>query len=210
MKYPLLTTLVLCLFARGQKTQGEAVKNLGQAATDWAGVTFAVTGIASVDNTHILVAGAWIANASVVYPTRIRLSPPARFLPPHPTLEQMLDEKYRPLPFRLATARLLDQKSRFLYPAIAVLPSEPYWAPSRIITNLGTTTWIQPAVQFTAPHPPPSGPDGKIAEPEVSLFFPKAKSPIKNVIVPPTPTKRNPRNRSLGDAADVISLPSEG
>ena len=189
MKLPLFAGIVFCHLASALVAQVPTPKILSQTDTEWKGVTFAVTDIARVDDTHIVVQVRISADATAAYPTFIGLPPPAGWLPPHPTLEQLRDEKYLPLPFSLASGHLLDQKSGMEYPALGTLPPAPFWGSNSIMTNLGPDTWVQLAVQFNAPPPPPPGPDGKIEDQKVSLFFPKAKSPIKNLILPPIPTK---------------------
>jgi len=189
MNFPLISVIVFCHLASALVAQVPTPKILGQTDTEWKGVTFAVTDIVRVDNTHILVQVRISADATATYPTFIGLPPPAGFLPPNPTLEQLRDEKYLPLAFSLTPGHLLDQKTGVEYPALETLPPAPFWGPNGIATNLGPNTWVQLEVQFNAPPQPAPGPDGKIEAQKVSLFFPKAKSPIKNVIVPSTPTK---------------------
>ena len=182
MKHQLLAALVFLASAMG--APGGASKNLGRTDTEWKGIAFVVTDIARVDDSHILVQLRVDADANTVYPTLIGLPPPAGFLPKNPTLEQLLDDKYRPKPMSFVSSHLLDEKSGTEYPAVTALPPTPYWGPNSILTNLGPTTWVQVAVQFNAPPPPPPGPDGKIELQKASLIFPKSKSPIKGVVLP--------------------------
>ena len=189
MKLPIFASLVFCHLASAVLAQVTAPKNLGKTDTEWNGVSFVVTDIARLDDSHILVQIRIAADATTVYPTFIGLPPPAGFLPPHPTIEQMKDEKYLPLPYKLSPGHLLDQKSGIEYPALTTLPPAPFWGPNAITTNLGPNTWVQLEVEFNAPPPPAPDPDGNVPAQKVSLFFPKTKSPIKNVVVPTNPTK---------------------
>lgn len=184
MKQLLIAILSICPLTLALFAQESPPHFLGQTDTDWKGVTFAISEIARVDDAHTLIKVRIVANATTVYPTFIGLPPAAGFLPSNPTMAQMMDEKYRPKPFSLTAARLVDLKSGAEYPAITTLPASPYWGPNSIITNLGPSTWIQLAVQFNAPPPPPPTPDGKIEPHKVTLILPKAKSPITGLILP--------------------------
>lgn len=184
MKRLHIAIVFICQVTAALIAQESPPKILGQTDTDWKGVAFAVTEIARMDNSHVLVKVRIVADAAAVYPTFIGLSPEAGFLPSNPTKEQMLDEKYLPKPFSLTAGRLLDPKSALEYAAGATLPASPYWGPNSIITNLGPGTWIQLAVLFNAPAPLPPTPEGKIELQHVTLILPKAKTPITGLVLP--------------------------
>jgi hypothetical protein len=60
--------------------------------------------------------------------------------------------------------------------------------PNAMMTTLRPGNWLQMAVQFPAPPPPPTeASEGKPPVQKVSLQFPNAKLPVKDLTLPPIP-----------------------
>ncbi len=175
MKISLLPCLLAGLLALPFSLEGQTSQEppLGTCPTEWPGVHFDLTRIVRIDPTHILVAVIVRGDATTKNPTQIfGLS---RATPEHP---DDVD------PFSLTTATLVDQATQQKYKADAHLPETPYWGGPDIISNIHPNTWFQLAVRFEVPPPLPPASDGKQPVQKVSFYLPKAKTPIKDVVLP--------------------------
>ncbi|XHR29477.1 MAG: hypothetical protein ACFUZC_02735 [Chthoniobacteraceae bacterium] len=158
-------------------------KLLGEVDSEWPGVKFQVTQIQWIDSEHLLVTVRLVVGPGAANPTLIGIESSTGAIPKSAPSQEVASGKYDSTPFSLKTAILYDEGTHQNYPALPGLPAKPFLGPNALLTTLRPGNWIQLAVQFPAPPPPPD--DQKtISEQKVTLVFPKAKGPIRHLILP--------------------------
>ncbi len=167
----LLLVLFLCL-PLTLRAQTPQAKSFGTASTEWPGVHFDLAKITRLDETHILVAVRIRGDATVKNPTMISGQDRSTMQNP-----DNID------PFTLAAATLIDEATGKTYKADVRLPGSPYWGDPDIIANIRPNTWFQLAIKFEVP-PPILTPKGEKEEQKVTFHLPRAKTPIKDVVLP--------------------------
>ena len=172
MKLSLLLFAGLLCLPLASTAQNAPAKPLGSADTEWPGVHLDLTQIARLDDTHILVAVKIRGDATLKNPVKVCGQD-------HSTEANPFNTD----PYTLNTATLTDQATGKTYKADGSLPGKPYWGDPDIIATIRLNTWLQLAVKFDVP-PPVLTPDGKKMEQKVTFLLPKAKAPIKNVVLP--------------------------
>ena len=162
-------------------------KPLGQTESNWPGVVYQVTQIQRVSGTHLLVTVRLSVGASAENPTFIGIPPAAGWKNRADLSQQELDTgKYDPSPLSLADSVLMDQTTKATFKALPTLPAAPFVGPNALMTALRPGNWLQMAVQFPSPPPPPTvATGGKPPAQKVSLQFPNAKLPVKDLPLPP-------------------------
>lgn len=155
---------------------------LGQTASDWTGVSYQVVKIQRVGPDRILVVVRIVANATAQNPTFLGTM---KTVPKNATVVEMSSGKYDPTPLMLTKAILVDQQTDAKYSAQPDVPSAPFFGPNMIMTNLRPGGWIQLAVAFPAPPSPAADANGKVPAQKVSIAFPMAKLPAKDIPLPP-------------------------
>lgn len=107
-------------------------------------------------------------------------------IPADASQEDIQSGRYDPLPFSIAPAKMIEEKSGKEYASLAPLPTGQQYVPSDIRFRLlpGSTEIV--TVQFSAPPPPVNAAGEPVKEKQtVSLLLPDAKGPITNIPVPP-------------------------
>jgi hypothetical protein len=180
----LISAFLLC----ASPLVAQDAKVLGETASNWPGVVYQVTQIQRVKETHLLVTVRLNVGASAENPTFIGVPPVAGWQNPAELSQKELDSgKYEPTPLSLADTVLVDKTTKTTYRALPTLPADPFVGPNAMMTSLRPGNWLQMAVQFPAPPPPPTDASGKTPVQKVSLQFPNAKLPVKDLTLPPIP-----------------------
>jgi hypothetical protein len=181
--------LISAFFLCASPLVAQDAKVLGETASDWRGVVYQVTQIQRVKGPHLLVTVRLNVGASAENPTFIGRPPVAGWKDRAKLSQKELDSgKYDPTPLSLADAVLVDQATKTTYKALPTLPAAPFVGPNAMMTSLRPGNWLQMAVQFPAPPPPPTEGSGEKPPAQiVSLQFPNAKLPVKDLTLPPIP-----------------------
>jgi hypothetical protein len=165
--------------------RGQNEAPLGKTSSNWPGVDFEVTQIVRVAPDRLVVVvrvhtGSRAANPTLLsFPKKRISSDPSTYESGLPGLPVLPD------PFSLQGAVLVDNATRNKYAALADLPSKPFFGPNAAATTMRPNEFLQMAVQFPAPPPPPPDQFGKVPEQKVSVVFPHAKLPVKDLVIPP-------------------------
>lgn len=167
--------VLLILFAARASAQKTSVI-LAQTASDWPGVSFQVSKVQRVDSKCLIVFVRIVADNTAQNPTEIGTV----------HVDVM---KNPPVPFSLAKCMMVDEATGAKYPALPEVPDKPYFGMNSIITKMKPGEWFQMCTAFPIPPPPPPDSNGKIPEQKVSIFFPKAKLPAKDIVIPPPPAE---------------------
>lgn len=160
-------------------------RTLGEADSEWPDVKFQVTQIQRINSGHLLVTIRLVVGPDAANPTFIGIEPSGGLKAPKdaPT-EELASGKYDPTPFSLQKATLSDEATQQKYTALPGLPAQPFLGPNALMTTLRPGSWIQLAVQFPAPPPPPADAVRAKGEQKATLWLPKAKTPIKHLAIP--------------------------
>lgn len=185
---PSCISLISAFFLCAAPLVAQDAQVLGETASNWPGVAYQVTQIQRVNGgTHLLVTVRLNVGVSAENPTFIGTPPVAGWKNPSDLSQEELDSgKYDPTPLSLADAVMTEQTTKTTYKALPTLPATPFVGPNAMMTTLRPGNWLQMAVQFPSPPPPPTeAPGEKPPAQKVSVQFPNAKLPVNDLILPP-------------------------
>ncbi len=182
MKYLLLFLALLVAYspsgANGQ------FKVLGEGPMNWPGIHYQIFWLSRIQPDRLVVGVRMLATPQAPAQTLVGYPVPV----PHGlTPEQIAAGDYRPLPFSLAPSIMIDDISKQQYPTLPSIspPGRAYYS-NQVVGTLAPGQTLLFTVQFKIPPPPPPPEPGQPpVKQTLSFLFTNAKSPIKNIPIPP-------------------------
>jgi hypothetical protein len=179
MKQILFVLVVLFGSAAAWAQHAPAV--LGEVDTEWPGIRFQIVKVASIPGNRLfvgvrVVAGAEAPKGGTLIGTEVPIPPGAS----PADIEQGL---YNPIPFSLDSAVMTEEKTKKTYPALAAQPGESYLS-GPLLCSLRPLQAEAMGVQFAVP-PIEYDEKGQPLKQVVSIILPKAKTSIRNIVLPP-------------------------
>ena len=179
MKSILLVLFVLFSTAAAWAQNAPAV--LGEVDTEWPGIRLQIVKVASIPGNRLfigvrIVAGAEAPKGGTLIGTEVPI-------PPGATPADIEQGLYNPTPFSLDSAVMTEERTKKKYPALKAQPGENYLS-GPLLCSLRPLQVEAMGVQFAAP-PIEYDEKGRPLKQVVSIFLPKAKAPINNIVLPP-------------------------